>query len=320
MYSGNMPRRELSYPCDFIAWDGRKLSLIDEDTVAAKLQQLKAIGVNMIMTGGIQFLETADFEMAAGVERFAAQLAAAEVTVSSIHLVQQCLAPCGVSQHQVRAIMERTIAACAPLQPRTLVIHAGMKLTLGSVEDDFAFFRRETERVGIDAIIATAADNLRHMARIAAGCGINLAVENLGRFEPLGDFDTLPKLVASVDEKNFGYCVDSGHAHAFGQPVSQWLKQAGGKLYETHFHDNHGGLANWNGSADFIKSTPAVDEHLPPGFGTIDWREVIRTLDEIGFPGPVGFESGGWPGEDQAEGLQLAVNWWRCAERLARNT
>jgi sugar phosphate isomerase/epimerase len=52
----------------------------------------------------------------------------------------------------------------------------------------------------------------------------------------------------------------------------------GGKLFETHFHDNRG---------------RRVDEHLPVGFGTIPWFEVIQAMEDIRFPGPVTFETTG---------------------------
>ena len=45
--------------------------------------------------------------------------------------------------------------------------------------------------------------------------------------------------------------------------------------------------------------------------------DVIHALDEIGFQGPVTFETTGWPIEDIAQGYREAIAWWRTAESLA---
>ena len=46
---------------------------------------------------------------------------------------------------------------------------------------------------------------------------------------------------------------------------------AGSLLATTHVHDNDG----------------RQDTHLPPGYGTVDWREWGVALDRIGYGGPI---------------------------------
>jgi sugar phosphate isomerase/epimerase len=89
----------------------------------------------------------------------------------------------------------------------------------------------------------------------------------------------------------------------------------GGKLFTTHFHDNHGPSEEVLNTTGFV-APKGIDEHLPPGFGTIHWVDVIKALKRIGFEHPVNFESGAWPGMDCSEGLKAAIDYWRVSERL----
>ena len=68
---------------------------------------------------------------------------------------------------------------------------------------------------------------------------------------------------------------------------------------------------------ELVPATKEIDEHLPVGFGTIPWTEVISSLRKIEFRGPVTFETTGWPVSDELEGLKLAVRWWRTCEEIA---
>ncbi len=45
------------------------------------------------------------------------------------------------------------------------------------------------------------------------------------------------------------------------------IRQFGDRLHHLHVHDNKG----------------QSDRHLPPGTGTINWREVVRALREVGY-------------------------------------
>jgi sugar phosphate isomerase/epimerase len=210
--------------------------------------------------------------------------------------------------------MKKTVETCSLLKPKSLVIHVGMKLSSGTVEDDFVFFEEEQKRVGLEKMLDNIARNLKFMGKLANEHGIKLALENLGRFEPFGSLELLPKIVDAIDEPNVGYCIDSGHAHVFGESVSEWIRLAGKKLFETHFHDNHGAWASKNFGKSFVKSTKETDEHLSPGFGTIDWTDTANALNKINFDGPVGFETGGWPDCEESESFKKAISWWRNCE------
>jgi sugar phosphate isomerase/epimerase len=173
------------------------------------------------------------------------------------------------------------------------------------------------KQTSAQAVMQTAADNLRLMSQAASECGATLALENIGRWEPLGDEDTLPQLVELIDDPNTGFCLDTGHAHAFGQCNKKWLKAIGNQLFATHFNDNHARGIKRYPSTGFVDITSDIDEHLPVGFGTIPWLEVVSQLIENDYQGIVSFETKGWPNADPVESLTRAIQWWRACTQLA---
>ncbi len=68
-----------------------------------------------------------------------------------------------------------------------------------------------------------------------------------------------------------GACLDLGHLHTVGGGAEGYVRALGERLVHVHLHDNRG----------------AVDDHLALGDGTLDWRGVVRALDEGGYAGPV---------------------------------
>lgn len=279
----------LSFPCDFITWDGRMLYRETTANIAAKLQMLQSKNVCSVMTGSIQFIEKADFDMAEWVREFSAMLRVRQMTVSSIHLVQKNMEEPGKSQSHIRQIMQQTVEVCALLRPEALVIHPALKISGQSAREDYTLFELWCQRHGRDTVMATMAANLAYMADAAARYGINLALENLGRFEAAADMRALSELIALANKENLGYCMDSGHAHVFGEDCGQWIKMMGKKLFATHFHDNHGRPA---GQPDqgFVPSSPDSDEHLFPDLGTVDWPQIIRALQRVNYRHSIGFE------------------------------
>lgn len=110
-------------------------------------------------------------------------------------------------------------------------------------------------------------------------------------------------------------CLDSGHAHLQGLDVAREVRAAGALLKDTHFHDNIGPSGN-------------LDQHIPPGLGTINWQEVCRALDEIGYPGPVVFEGVLGPRDSISGGrfggrlshedlIEITISNWLAFEALA---
>ena len=311
------PLWPLAYPVDLITYDGR-IHLRPEADLRRDMAAVREAGVTGVITGGLHLEESSSFDLAEAAARFRRLLTEYGLRLVSHHGIVPTFDEPGGDQAHVRARLLENVACCAHFGPTALVFHPGRKWgPHASAASLHQTYLATVARHGADAVLATAAANLKAMARAAAPLGLTVALENLGRFEPLAGLTTLPELVAAIDEPNAGFCIDSGHAHVFGESVPTWLEIAGAKLVATHFHDNHARGPLVFPPTGFVISTRQTDEHLPVGFGTIPWLEVIRTLRRIGYAGPISFETGGWPGLDAALGLRQAAAWWRAAERLA---
>lgn len=73
------------------------------------------------------------------------------------------------------------------------------------------------------------------------------------------------ELLGKIDSPWFGFCLDTGHQHAFSRTaLSEWLDTARPWLKEIHLHDNDG----------------SFDDHLPVGAGNIDFGYLFNFLGE----------------------------------------
>lgn len=88
---------------------------------------------------------------------------------------------------------------------------------------------------------------------------VRLALENVFEENP----SILRKLLKAIDSPYLGYCLDAGHGHIFSEvAIWEWIEILGPHLIEVHLHDNH----------------QKVDEHLPVGYGQIDFEEIFSCL------------------------------------------
>ena len=105
---------------------------------------------------------------------------------------------------------------------------------------------------------------LEPVCRYAAEKNVEIALENTKGLE---DMEFILKLARTVDAPNIGICVDTGHANLRDLGAPRAIRMAGSLLLTTHLQDNLG----------------ERDDHMPPGMGVIDWEDVFRALDEIGY-------------------------------------
>lgn len=309
---------ELSYPVTIMDWDGRYLRRKSITDIRRQLGTLRAAGVSWIMVSGFHYEEEADFDLLQAASELGDLFEGEGFKISSHHSLTANCAPLDESQAAVREKLALNVEFGARMKVNTVVTHpdriAGRHETL---EDIIKLYEREEARHGQGAIIDAMADNFREMGRLAQAAGLNVALETLGRFGPLGDRQTLPRLVDRIGHPAVGYCLDSGHAHAAGESVTEWIRTMGEKLFTTHFHDNRALLAHSDNTARFVAAHNGGDEHLSPGFGTIPWIDVIQALRKLPYTRPVNFETGGWPFTEGAESYRHAIAWWRTCERLA---
>ena len=309
---------ELSYQIGSVVWDGKKISKLQESDISNSLDVLQECGIDLVMISGYHIEEPSSFDMDAETKRIGAELKARGMKAAQHHGLSSSYSRVGESQDEAIKSICACIDFTANLGAESLVLHGGRATGhFTTTNQNLDIFNEECDKNGIDKVIECCAKNLHIAGKYAEERGVLIAMENLDRFEPLGNIIDLPKMVEMADSPAVGYCFDSGHAHCAGSDLVKWIEIMGDKLFTTHFHDNHGPneeVLNTTG----LLAPKGIDEHLPPGFGTTHWVDVIKTLWKIGYSHPVNFESGPWPEMDRVEGFKSAINYWRISELLAR--
>ena len=118
----------------------------------------------------------------------------------------------------------------------------------------------------------TFLNHLGMMASYAEPKGVRFALENTSRGYTR-DPDRLVGLMDSLGAPNVGVVIDTGHRNLVGDPVAA-LQTVGPHLITLHIQDNHG----------------EQDEHLLPGLGNIAWKDVVQTLQDVGYEGVFMYE------------------------------
>ena len=120
--------------------------------------------------------------------------------------------------------------------------------------------------------------------------GVKVASESLGdcaAYNCCDFFGNTSELIMSgnrvcADSDNadyFGYCIDTGHANKatrFNNNPSHadHIRMCGNRIIALHLNDND----------------TLTDQHKIPGTGTIDWKDVLSALEEVGYSGNYNME------------------------------
>lgn len=125
----------------------------------------------------------------------------------------------------------------------------------------------------------------RKLLPVMEETGVGIALENIfdrtsgetGLFRRIycAIPDQLAELLTKLDHPLFGACWDTGHGHRQGLRQAPSIRMLGKWLKTLHIQDNNG----------------IHDQHLLPYQGTIDWKEVVSTLREVGYPGDFTYEA-----------------------------
>ena len=107
----------------------------------------------------------------------------------------------------------------------------------GSVNDNVSYFRSLLSH--IDSSIMIAIENMEGQGEITSP-------------------DELLEIISELDGRA-GICLDTGHANIAGEDIPGFVRACGSNLIGTHIADNDG----------------RSDQHLLPGFGSIEWEELI---------------------------------------------
>ncbi len=114
----------------------------------------------------------------------------------------------------------------------------------------------------------------REIAEYAAASRVPIAIEPINRFEGYASFmnsvEDAMSVVRSLGVDNFGVLADLFHVNIEDGPLTDALRLAGDKLLYVHLADSN---------------------RQAPGTGHIDFLNVLRTLDEIGYSGYLSIDS-----------------------------
>lgn len=164
----------------------------------------------------------------------------------------------------------RAIKACAMLGIPNAVVHPITYV-------DFAFSpKRQKEK------------NISYYApyvELALKQNVSLNFENMRPDSPGWSFcgrycqyyDDLIDLVDSFRDSRLGICWDTGHANHVRTNQGMAIRAIGPRLRSLHLNDN-----NYN----------KMDEHMLPGMGQVDWKDVLTALADVGYNGNLNFEVG----------------------------
>lgn len=102
--------------------------------------------------------------------------------------------------------------------------------------------------------------------------GVRICLENLFDMPADIEFDQFDRLFAKYPPEFLGFCFDAGHAFmVWGDQMTDVIYKYKDRLFAVHLHDNFG----------------AVDFHLLPGKGGIDWPAVMKALAETAYELPL---------------------------------
>ncbi len=306
---------ELSYQVNTVNWNGQAITSLPEEKYLPTLKMLKSIGINEVMLSGYGDHEQAAFDMLDETKRIGDTLRSLDMKAAQHHGLCYMYAPLGTSQDLAVNLLKRQVDYAVNLNADVGMFHSGW-CTERIKSSNIEIFEETVKEHGLDALIEVCAENLRIAGDYAQERGVKLALENCDRFEAMANIEILSRLIREVDHPAVGLCLDSGHAHCCCNNLLEWIETLGDKLFTTHFHDNRGMRRDALSDKKWI-SPGGIDEHLPPGFGTIPWIDVIQKLRETGYENTINFESGGWPNMEAKEGYLAAISFWRSLEYLA---
>lgn len=160
-------------------------------------------------------------------------------------------------------LMKRSIKCASLMGIKNWVIHPIVPFGTGN------FWPEEVWRINIEFF--------KELLPVAKQYGVIICLENMPWKDfPIATPEQSFKLINIMNDENFKFCLDTGHAEVCGISPADAVRFAGKDLKALHVHDNDG----------------KGDHHYVPGLGVIDWKAFIEALKEIEYDGVFSFENG----------------------------
>jgi D-psicose/D-tagatose/L-ribulose 3-epimerase len=172
------------------------------------------------------------------------------------------------------AQIQRACEVAGMVEANCVVVHAGHD---GSDEAEGELRRRQSLR------------SLNCLLKRTCQLGVQLAVEYLpSNKERLCNCSGEIREILCLCDGRPGVCLDTNHANLC-EDLAEVTRELGDLICTLHISDNDG----------------ERELHAMPGEGVIDWSEFMTSLDEIGYDGPLVYETTG--GETVAERMEMTV-------------
>jgi sugar phosphate isomerase/epimerase len=130
--------------------------------------------------------------------------------------------------------------------------------------------------------ISDAIKYLREAGDIAAEHGLRLAIEFNSQHDVLNKLEVLRELIEGAGKPNCGYLVDAYHFARSGAGGRGFESIPGERIFCFQYSD----LA-----PNPVTGMRRPTDRLPPGKGTVKWREVLGLLAEKGYTGYLSYEA-----------------------------
>lgn len=137
------------------------------------------------------------------------------------------------------------------------------------------------------------ADRFNPILDVFAECGVKFALE-VHPTEIAFDIYTAERAIEAVGGRpEFGFNFDPSHLHWQGVDSVQFLRTFSDRIYHVHVKD---AVVTLDGKSGILASHINFGDHRrgwdfrSPGRGTINFEEIIRELNRIGYQGPLSVE------------------------------
>jgi sugar phosphate isomerase/epimerase len=124
-------------------------------------------------------------------------------------------------------------------------------------------------------------------------CGVKFALE-VHPTEIAFDIYTAEKALEALGHREeFGFNFDPSHLHWQGVDPVQFIRAFPDRIYHVHIKD---AIVNLSGKAGILASHLNFGDHRrgwdfrSPGRGGVNFEEIIRALNDIGYAGPLSIE------------------------------
>ena len=131
--------------------------------------------------------------------------------------------------------------------------------------------------------------HVQDLAIYASDRGVRLALEPINRYETnlINTVDDALAALTEIDRDNVGLLLDTFHMNIEEPSMVDSIRKAGNHIMYMHIADNH----RW-----------------APGYGHINFGEILATLKEINYKGPIAAEILPCPSAEEA--AKAVIRFW----------